>query len=140
MLTRHTPLERGKALRANGRKSAKRRKATHERCFGAPRPGDGDTRDAAVRRMRCLALGRAGHVCDSPVQAAHVRARGMGGAKGDRFDLIPLCRLAHREAGELPSPGNYHGSQREAWELKHGVRLRATAAALAQQLTDEGYP
>lgn len=127
-------------LEARGRKSAKRRKATHERCFGAPRPSDGDTRDEAIRRMRCLAAGRADHVCDSPVQAAHVRARGMGGAKGDRHDIVPLCGRAHREAGEMPAPGRYHGSQREAWELKHGVQMRATAKALAEQLTKEGYP
>jgi hypothetical protein len=146
MLTRRTPLARGRGLtrrtrlRFNGTRSAARRARAHARAFGAPRPGDGDTRDAAIRRMTCLARGRAGHTCEGDVQAAHARARGWGSAKGDRFELVPLCARAHREAGEMPTAGRYHGSQRDAWELRHGVQLRATAKAIAERLTEEGYP
>jgi hypothetical protein len=148
MLTRATPLRRTR-LRPNGKRSAARRTRAHARAFGAPRPGDGDTRDAAIRRMPCLGLRRPEHRCTSAVQAAHVEPRRMGGRGGDRFRQAPLCSLAHREAGELPSlwyrstPELYATTQRGRWESEHAFEpegLLGEADRIAQQLTEEGYP
>jgi hypothetical protein len=152
MLTRRSPLARSAPLRRtrlrfNGKSSTARRARAHARCFGAPRPGDGDTRDDAIRRMPCLAAGRADHRCQTPVQAAHAVAR--AGAKGDRFKLVPLCADAHRAAGELPSlwyrsdPKRYALTQRGQWEAEHDYEpggLLAAAERIALQLTEEGYP
>lgn len=73
-----------------------------------------------VRSLPCLVTG-----CSRPAEAAHARARGMGGAKGSWRDLVPLCRAHHIEAGEART------SQRHAFEVRHGVSLTVAAAELA---------
>lgn len=134
-------------------RNPERRAKTRARNYGDPHPERGDTRADRVRAMPCL--GRrvpAGggwvplHVCRTPVQAAHVDARGMGGRGGDARKLAPLCADAHREAGELPSlwmrssPERYATTQRGAWEARHGVDLLAEAERIAVELDAEGYP
>lgn len=99
-------LRRGRVKAVNRR----RKKAAHARNFG-------DEADA-VRRMPCLACGRFAEAC-------HVTARGMGGAKGGRFDIVPLCREHHQEAGEAGT------SQRETFEREHGLDLRKEADHIA---------
>jgi len=59
--------------------------------------------------------------CRGDVVAAHVTARGMGGDKGGRFDLVPLCDAHHREAGEART------SERAAFEARYGLDLRKLA-------------
>jgi hypothetical protein len=127
-------------LRPNGKRSSARRARAHARNFGAPRPDDGDTRDAAVRRMPCILDGRRGHRCTSATRACHARARGAGGAKGDRFDLWPGCDAAHREAGEQPGLGRWEGTLRAMFEARYELSLRTVADDIAQRLTEEGYP
>jgi hypothetical protein len=73
--------------------------------------------------------------CDfGPTQAAHARARGMGGAKGDRRDLVPLCHRHHAQAGELGT------SERAAFERLHDISLTAEAARIAAELDAKGIP
>lgn len=67
----------------------------------------------AMRGGPCLVAG-----CPWPAVPAHVRARGMGGAKGSAADPH------HREAGE------YRTSERSAFEARYGLDLIAEAARL----------
>jgi hypothetical protein len=113
---RRTPLKRRTPLRQVNRA---RRAKIHARNFG----------DAAVvvRSMPCLVVG-----CREPAEAAHARARGMGGVKGSSRDLVPLCRAHHIEAGEART------SKRHAFEVRHGISLTARAAELAEQRDKDG--
>jgi hypothetical protein len=36
------------------------------------------------------------------IDPAHTKARGMGGCGGDKTDLVPLCRWAHRDFDAMP--------------------------------------
>jgi len=123
-----------------------RREVASARNYGAQHPLTGMTRADAIRAMPCLAAGRAGHRCRTRVQAAHVVPRRMGGCGGDRHHQAPLCADAHRDAGELPSPWmradpeRYRGTQRGAWEERHGIDLLAEARRIDEKLTAEGYP
>lgn len=73
--------------------------------------------------------------CDAhPIQAAHSVARGMGGAKGDRRDLVPLCGRHHAEAGERGT------SQRAAFEHRYDVSLGDEAHRIAVELDERGLP
>ncbi len=57
----------------------------------------------------------------------------MGGAKGDRRQLVPLCATHHRVAGE-------HGTSDRRWfESGWGVDLQAEAARIAEKLDREGH-
>ena len=102
-------LKRAKRIRPA---NAKRRRINYARNFG--------DEAEAVRRMPCLA-------CGAHAEPCHVTARGMGSAKGGRFDLVPLCRTHHQEAGEAGT------SQRETFEREHGLDLRANADGIAMQ-------
>lgn len=103
----------------------KRKAELHARNFG--------DEAEAVRMLPCLACARERELGTAvtragtrrTVVAAHVTARGMGGAKGGRFDLVPLCDAHHREAGEART------SEREAFETRYGLDLRAEADRLA---------
>lgn len=134
-LTRRSPLARGVSIRRRNEKRSRERKA---RNFG-------DEADA-VRAMPCLCnaglcteLQDMGSRADDPrntealfhrwcsgsIQAAHVTARGMGGAKGGRFDIVPLCAAHHQNAGELGT------SQRTDFQKRYGLDLRAEADRIA---------
>lgn len=99
----------------------KRKAELHARNFG--------DEAEAVRMLPCLCWARTctwnRDRCRGDVVAAHVTARGMGGAKGGRLDLVPLCDAHHREAGEART------SEREAFESRYGLDLRAEADRLA---------
>lgn len=108
------------------RKNPERRAKMFERNFGE--------RGDPVRAMMCLASGHRSDPCSGPIQACHAIARGMGGVKGDRRCLVPLCAKHHRASGE-------HGtSQREAFEKKHKIDLVAEAERIAKELDEQGIP
>jgi hypothetical protein len=127
-------------------RNPERRARALARNYGAPHPEHVDTRADRVRAMSCLGLRHPAHRCRSPVQAAHVDARGMGGAGGDARLLVPLCADAHQSAGERPSlwmrscPERYAATARGRWEARHGVSLDAEAERIAARLDAEGYP
>jgi len=107
------------AMRRTGRikpVNRKRRAKKYARNFG--------DEAEAVRAMRCVA-DLAWTYCHGPVQAAHVVARGMGGSKGGRFDLVPLCARHHDAAGEAET------SDRARFEAVTGRSLRAEADRIA---------
>ena len=92
---KRTPLRRKTSLRAKTKLrpvNRKRRAQKFERNFGA--------KATWIRSLPCLRCQLPG---DHGVQAAHVRARGMGGCGGDSTDLVPLCdvRGCHREQEAL---------------------------------------
>ena len=141
---KRSPMQRGKPL-ARGTRinpvNRKRKAATFARNFG--------DRGEAVRAMRCLvAVAMLGSIdrnasnawvysssyCRPPfeTQAAHATARGMGGAKGDRRDLVPLCAKHHAEAGEART------SARADFERRYSLDLQAEAARIAAELDDRG--
>ncbi len=130
-MKRGKPMKRGAPLRSKTQlrrgkrvapRNAKRRAKLYARNFGE--------RAAFVRSMECL--GSAG--CAGPIEAAHVRARGMGGVRGSRRDLVPLCSRHHAEAGEART------SMRRTFELVHAVDLTAEAARIAASLDEAGVP
>lgn len=69
--------------------------------------------------------------CVGRIQAAHARARGMGGANGDRRDLYPACAFHHDAQGRL-------GLRRFA-EI-FGVDPISEAARIAGELDERGIP
>jgi hypothetical protein len=113
------------------RRNAKRAAESYERNFG--------DRAAWIRQQPCLVRGVAGHECNSGTQAAHSKPRRMGGRGGNRRDLVPLCALAHDEAGEYPGLGRYVGTKRWAFETKYSVNLVEKAAEIAALLDTLGY-
>ena len=141
---KRSPLKRGSPLTRSTRVRASnpaRRAKTFARNFGE--------RGEAVRAMGCLVRSRvmeSGNFAswtyspswcpsggdDRDVQAAHVRARGMGGAKGDRRDLVPLCAKHHAEAGE------HRTSARAAFEARYRLDLVAEAERIAVELDERG--
>ena len=108
---KRSPLVRKTPMRT---RNPKRRAAAYARNFG-------DHADT-IRALPCLVPG-----CQHRAEAAHARARGMGGCKGSWRDLVPLCREHHEEAGE------YRTTRRHAFELRHGVSLTVAAAELADR-------
>jgi hypothetical protein len=152
-LQRRKPLARGKALARSTRLAPvnrERRVKVFERNFGQ--------RAAEVRSLGCIVGARlggeldeqptfirklvvavrhqeSGQACDfGGAQAAHAIARGMGGAKGSRRDLVPLCAKHHAEAGEART------SQRANFEQTYGISLTAEAARIAAELDAKGVP
>jgi hypothetical protein len=100
------------------RTNKNRRAKLYARNFGAEAE--------ALRELPCVVASHGKrHRCSGPIQMAHVVARGMGGAKGGRFDVVPLCAKAHANSSEARTP------KREVFELHHEVDLRAQADRLA---------
>ncbi len=90
--------------------NAKRRRRLWLRNFGA--------KAEFIRSLPCLA-------CPYPnkAEAAHVRARGMGGCNGSSVHLVPLCRGHHRFLDdECGSPARF--------EEETGIDLMAEARRL----------
>ena len=138
-LIRRARLKSGAGLRRRTRLNPvnrERRKKLHARNFGE--------RAVAVRAMHCLVAATVGvqadgffylpPMCLGGAQAAHAIARGMGGVKGDRRDLVPLCWIHHREAGERGT------SERATFEQRHGIDLQAEAKRIAKALDECGLP
>lgn len=88
--------------------------------------------DRAIRMQPVFPMGWT--ACSGAIVAAHAVARGMGGAKGDRRQLVPLCARHHMEAGELRT------SERGAFESRYGIDLLAEAKAIAEALDRKGMP
>lgn len=146
----HEPLVRYKRMRKQNPARAAR---AFLKNYGEPHPETGKTRGDAIRAMPCIVATvmaeRQGwpvehcarlRECGWEIRACHARARGMGGVKGDCYDLFPGCDKHHAEAGELPGPGRYDGSDRARFEQTYGVDLTERAALIAEQLTAQGYP
>lgn len=68
--------------------------------------------------------------CCQKIDAAHIRARGMGGVKGDKNDVVYLCRTHHMEQERNPA----------AFEARYGVDLRAEADRIAAGGEDDLGP
>ena len=112
-LRRRTPMRRSNP----GRKAEK-----YERNFGE--------RGATVREMPCLLLGRVDE-CARPIEAAHASARGMGGVKGDRRQLVPLCGRHHSISGRM-APSDF--------TARYQINLRHEADRIARELDVRGIP
>jgi hypothetical protein len=114
--------------------NTKRRRKAFARNYGE--------RGDAVRLMTCLCADMDWphpdvDACSGPVQAAHAIARGMGGAKGDRRQLVPLCALHHEEAGEGSRKAE-QPSKRAAFEARYGLDVQAEAERIAVELDARG--
>lgn len=103
------------------RVNRKRRAELFERNFGQ--------RGAAVREMPCLLANTKD--CDQPVEAAHASARGMGGVKGDRHQLVPLCGRHHTISGRM-APSDFIA--------RYKINLRTEARRIARELDARGIP
>lgn len=104
-----------------------RRKAQSARNFGE--------RAMVIRERQCLVQSHGlpastGRIeCYGSVQAAHVRARGMGGCNGSRRDLVPLCAAHHRQQ---------HDVGVASFEELYALDLAAWACAIASELDELG--
>ncbi|HEX2882628.1 MAG TPA: hypothetical protein VHO25_24075 [Polyangiaceae bacterium] len=117
-----SPLKRGAPLVRKTpikRSNPKRRAAKYVRNFSGPGDFHHDTWIRAKRCCLCATMLKRGQ--HDPTEAAHTKARGMGGANGSYKDLVPLCRTHHRSQESL---GN-------RWALRtYGVDLVKLAATL----------
>lgn len=111
-LLRRTPIRRTNPARKRER---------YQRNYGE--------RGAAVRLMQCLLAGQ--DKCDRPIEAAHASARGMGGVKGDRRQLVPLCGRHHIISGRM-APSDFIA--------KYQINLRHEADRIAVELDALGLP
>lgn len=84
----------------------------------------GQHRDRIISLPCCVCGARA------PSDPAHTTARGMGGAKGKWWHLIPLCRRCHSDHD------NYRGRFADQ-EVRRELELRAHR--LAWESSDYGY-
>jgi len=98
-----------------------RRAKLYERNFG--KRGD------AVREMACLLLST--NECERAIEAAHASARGMGGVKGDRRELVPLCGHHHAISGRM-APSDFIA--------RYHINLRHEAGRIAAELDARGIP
>ena len=96
-MKRGSPLKRKTPVR---RSNPERRAASHKRNFDG-----GIDHDGWVRRLDCVICQKWGSRQETPTQAAHVVARGMGGAHGAWWDIAPLCFKDHREHERLGTKG-----------------------------------
>ena len=128
-IKRRTPLKRSGSLGRTSRinpVNRERKRKQYARNFGE--------RATVIRSMPCLVADHCDVTnCAGDPVAAHATARGMGGAKGDRRDLVPLCWWHHEEAGERRT------SKRHAFELRYGFSVDEAAVRIAQLLDDQGY-
>lgn len=118
---------RAKARERGAKPMPKSNRARRARAFAR----NYGTRGEAVREAGCIAASSG--ECEGPIEACHDRARGMGGAGGDRFELFGACSKHHRESGPRRS------SQRAEFERRHGVDVGDVVKATADRLTQEGH-
>lgn len=112
------PLRRRMPMR---RSNPARKAAKYKRNFGE--------RGAAVREMACLLVST--NECEGAIQSAHVSARGMGGVKGDRFQLVPFCGKHHTIQGRM-APRDF--------AARYKINLPHHASHIADELTARGIP
>ena len=109
---RSTPLRRQTRLSPINRK---RRVKKYERNFGAKADW--------IVTLPCFACGRQGRS-----KPAHINARGMGGAKGSKKDLVPLCEVIDLKEGGCHKKLDIGCSNKpELFLERHGIDLRAAA-------------
>jgi hypothetical protein len=95
--------------------------------------GKDGRRGAAVREMPCITdsgcwkPARGAQLCWGVPEAAHARARGGGGVKGDSGDLFPACTGHHRQQERI---GN------TAFNALYGVNVVAKAASVKAGLDE----
>lgn len=79
---------------------------------------------AWIRGHECAIAGRAGHVCDGKIEAAHVRTGTDGGLSVKPSDTwtIPLCADAHRRQ---------HAIGEASFERLFQIDMKAVARKLA---------
>lgn len=95
-----------------------RRKKKFKRNFGS------EERVKLIKKMTCVVPSCSKRNCHN----AHVKARGMGGAKGDKNDIVPLCPKHHREQEKL---GN------KDFEKEYDINLLDEAARITTLLGDK---
>lgn len=93
------------------RSNPKRKAERFERNFG--------DRAADVRCLPCIVPG----CWKGPIEAAHAKARGMGGVNSDNRQLVPLCRWHHSEQ---------HTRGVITFQAKYGIDLEAEAKRVAE--------
>ena len=113
----HAHKERKPLLKQNRKRAAKR----YADNFG--KRGD------FVRAMPCLLL-RTGR-CAGLIEAAHAKARGMGGVNSDRRSLVPLCRWHHRKSHRIGA---------KTFAELYTINLSAEADRIARELDARGLP
>ena len=91
-----------------------------------------------VRAMPCTVSARCANpeptadtACYGAIEAAHVKARGMGGCGGDRRQLVPLCSKHHRAWGRMG---------RHTFSTIFQIDLSAEADRIALELDARGIP
>jgi len=104
-------------------RNPKRARKAYERNYGE--------RGDAVRAMHCLVGGIESTGCRGPIQAAHVKARGMGGCNGDRRSLVPFCAGHHDEQTRRGG---------KTFAATHRLDLAAEAERVALELDARGIP
>lgn len=95
--------------------NAKRRARLYERNFSG-----GVGHDSYIRSLPCCLCPKGKQT--TPTQAAHAKARGLGGCGGDYTKLVPLCFWHHNEHGRVGNAGIFGA---------YAVDLLALAAKLA---------
>lgn len=119
-----TPAEKiARAEAHKGKKTSKRRKArkaTSKRCDIAW--------SAAVRASGpCRLIGRPGHACGGPIQAAHGFSRRYRGTRWDLRNGFPLCAGGHVKY--TYDPLAWDQLLREWWGVELYEEMRAKAQA-----------
>lgn len=102
-----------------------RARTDHMRCFDG-----GIDHDSWIRAKPCA-------VCslpkekpqESPTQAAHTVARGMGAARGRWYHLVPLCAFHHDYIGDYGMK-----ALEDSWPIHLGPLARTLAAEHLQEL------
>jgi len=116
-LQQKSPLKRTQIKKVN----PKRKKRLYRRNYGE--------RAEVIREMPCVcadSLVYGGRIeCSGSIQAAHVKARGMGGCNGDRRSLVPLCAAHHRQQGDIGI---------ESFQKMYFLDLEAKASRIAHEI------
>jgi hypothetical protein len=116
----NSTIDRRKELRrGKGPKRGKRiRERNPERRRRESARANGGDRAAWVRALPCILAGR--HVCEGPVENAHVKGGG-GSRKADARFIVPACHGAHR------GPKGMHDGIK-SFAARWGLDLLALAA------------
>jgi hypothetical protein len=113
------PIKRKSKLRSV---NPERRKEKHVRNFDG-----GIDHDTWIRALPCCVCELFNLEQSGPTQAAHVVARGMGGAKGAWFDTLPLCAVCHSKQEAMSKRSDSHARLKA---VAHELAVRHLAAAL----------
>ena len=118
MIRQRQPIKRSKPPR---RSNPDRRAGKHLRNYDG---GGGLDHDRWIRGKPCCLCG----FWAKGIQAAHAIARGMGGANGAWWSLIPLCNTHHRLQESVGNAGIFE---------KYGIDLVSAAKRYTRQHLEE---